>query len=109
MAARKAQEELRVTKDRCGELKRKLKESKKIAKALEQETSQKSARLQHLMNQKQVGKMQVDHEVAKLAEVQKRRLRLQADVEKEAAEAERQELALPLEPSADEAVEALRR
>ena len=30
--------------------------------------------------QPQVGKMQVDHEVAKLAEVQKRRIRLQADV-----------------------------
>ena len=28
----------------------------------------------------QVGKMQVDHEVAKLAEIQKRRIRLQADV-----------------------------
>merc|ERR1719379_2460989 len=109
MAARKAQEELRATKDRCGELKRKLKESKKIAKALEQETSQKSARLQLLMNQKQVGKMQVDHEVAKLAEVQKRRLRLQAEVEQRQGEAEQQELALPLEPSADEAVDALRR
>merc|ERR1719379_3409257 len=92
LAARKAQEELRATKERCGELKRKLKESKKIAKALEHETSQKSARLQLLMNQKQVGKMQVDHEGAKLAE------------------AEQQELAWPRqEPSADEALDALRR
>jgi uncharacterized small protein (DUF1192 family) len=107
--ARKAQEEIRATKDRCWELKRKLKESKKIAKGLEQETSQKSARLQLLMNQKQVGKMQVDHEVAKLAEIQKRRIRLQADVEHRQAEAEQEALSLPSEPSADEAVGALRR